>query len=209
MLSGRQSFLVSLSFHLGLLIVLLVAGVIMAHKLGKREPMELDLLAPVQVGPEQSQGAPKTPDEPEPEPVITKHVIEEDTFDPNRSLDLSEIPTIPREDFTPYTPNVTVSTEGGGGGGSNYAALIKAACTRNWIPPGRGVLGRPVPSTDVEITVARDGRILGHRITRPSGNAGLDQSVVQAIERSNPLPAFPRELTGAQRKFQITFYPEE
>ena len=206
MLNGRQSFLVSLSFHLGLLVVLLVAGAVMARKLGRREPIELDLLAPVQVGPEQNQGALETQDEPEPE--ITKHVIEEDTFNPNRSLDLSEIPTIPQDDFTPYTPNVTVSTEGGGGG-SSYAALIKAACTRNWTPPGRGVLGRPVPSTDVEITVARDGRILGHRITRPSGNAALDRSVVEAIERSNPLPAFPRELSGAQRNFLITFYPEE
>lgn len=206
MITQRQSFLVSLSFHLGLLVVLLVAGAIMARQIGKREPIELDLLAPVQV-PNENRGAPEPRKEPEPEPTITKHVVEEQAFNPNASLDLSEIPTIPEENFDPYTPNITVSTEGGGG--SNYAALIKAACTRNWTPPGRGVLGRPAPSTDVEITVARDGRILGHRITRPSGNAALDRSVAEAIERSNPLPAFPRELTGAQRNFQITFYPEE
>ena len=211
MLSGRQSFLVSLSFHLGLLVVLLVAGVIMARKLGKREPIELDLLAPVRVRPEQEQGAPEAPDEPK--PVITEHVIEEETFNPRESLNLDDIPTIADEEFKPYDPGITPIDDSARPGSpeANYIQLIVAACERNWekTKPARGVLGRTVPTLDVVITVARNGRILGHRITRSSGNAALDRSVREAIELSNPLPAFTSDMKGPQQEFELRFVMDD
>jgi len=33
--------------------------------------------------------------------------------------------------------------------------------------------------------------------------------VLEAVRLSDPLPAFPRELTGAQREFRVRFIPEE
>jgi len=206
MLSGRQSFLVSLSFHLGLLIVLLVAGALVAHKLGKREPIELDLLAQVPVRPQQEQGAPQTPHEPEPEPVITEHVIEDPSFNPSESLNLDDVPNVEEENYNEWEPE-PVPSDGGGpvDTATSYGQLIVAACKRNWTPPPPGVLGQPPPTTDVSVTVARNGRILSYTIARASGNAAFDRSVLEAIRLSNPLPAFPRELSGAQDTFPITF----
>ncbi len=208
MLNGRQSFLVSLSFHLGLLIVLLVAGAIMASKLGKREPIEFDLLAPIQV-PNENRGAPEPRKEPEPEPEITEHVIEEHTFNPNRSLNLGDIPDIANEEFTPYKPNVAPIDDLGSPSSpeASYIQLIVAVCEQNWnkTKPARGVLGRTVPTLDVAITVARHGRILNHRITRSSGNAALDRSVREAIELSNPFPAFTSDMKGAEQEFKLRF----
>ena len=209
MLNERQSFLVSLTLHLGLLLVLLIAGALVARRIMGPKPIELELMAPVQV-PNENQGAPETPDEPEPEPVIEDHVVEEDTFNPNDSLNLDDIPDVEEETYKDWEPE-PVPSDGGGpvDPATSYGQLIVAACKRNWIPPPPGVLGRSLPTTDVDVTVARTGRILSYKIVRSSGNAALDRSVLEAIRDSNPLPAFPRELTGVQRKFTVTFIPED
>jgi TonB family protein len=211
MLTERQAFLVSFAAHVAVIVALVTAGVLVARRALRPETMELDLLAPVQVGPRANQGA-RTPEEqpkpPEEEPKVVERTIPE--YNPNASINLDEIPKIKEEPFTPYKPKtITIGGDGSAAGGTSYGSLIIAACKRNWTPPGRGVLGRPVPSTDVEITVARDGQILSSRITGPSGNAALDRSVLEAIRLSNPLPAFPAELTGAQRTFPLTFIPED
>jgi protein TonB len=204
MLSGRQSFLVSLSFHLGLLVVLLVAGALVAHKLGKRKPIELDLLPPVPARPQQEQGAPQPQEEPEPD--ITPHVIEDPSFNPNASLDLDDVPEVKEETYKEWEPKPVLPDDGGPvDPAASYGQLIVAACKRNWTPPPPGVLGRPLPTTDVNITVARTGQILDYTIVRASGNAAFDRSVLEAIRLSNPLPAFPRELSGAQDTFPVTF----
>jgi len=211
MLTERQSFVVSFIAHAALIVALLITGVLLARRALGPRTIELDLLAPVQVGPDESEGAEEQPEEePEEEVEIVEREVEEHTYDPNRSIDLDKIPKVTEEKFKPYEPKkISLSDGGSSAGGTNYGTLIIAACKKNWTPPGRGVLGRPVPSTDVEITVARDGRILSSRITGPSGNAALDRSVLEAIRLSNPLPAFPPELTGAQITFPITFIPEE
>ena len=57
MLSQRQSFFISLVLHIALVLALLIGGVLLARRLMGPRPIELDLLAPVQVGPEEDGGA--------------------------------------------------------------------------------------------------------------------------------------------------------
>ena len=218
MISNRQSFFVSFGLHAAVLIVLLLGGVMAArHALKSRPPIELDLLAPVETN-AGNQSAAEQPEEtkpvekiePDEKPEIVERRVEDSTYNPASSVDLSDIPKIKREQFREYKPTkVSIEGTGAAGGGSNYGSLIVAACKRNWTPPGQGVLGRSAPNVLVSITVARDGRILGQRVVRSSGNAALDRSVLEAVEQSNPLPAFPRELTGVQRDFEIRFVPED
>jgi protein TonB len=208
-MSPRQSFLLSLGGHVGLVIVLLAAGVLLARRFIRSEPVEVDLLQTITPGPESGQGAQEKREQPKPdEPqIVERKVPKEPTYDPSKQIDLSQMPAVKNESFKPYEPKPadTAPGNGSGPGGGSYEALIRAACYRNWTPPALGVLGRPVPSTEVEISVERTGRIVSRRITRASGNAEFDRTVLEAINLSNPLPAFPPELKGAQQTFSILF----
>jgi protein TonB len=209
MLNQRQSFLVSLAMHVGLVLVLLIAGALVARRIMGPRPIQLDLVAPVEVGPEEEAGAPKEP-EPEPE-IVEREVDEKPTYDPSKSLDLSKIPEIEREEFEPYKPSVTAVDSGAPSSPeARYLALVVAGCKRNWekTKPSRGVLGSTAPTLRAVITIRRDGRYVSHRITRSSGIAAVDRSVDEAIRLSDPFPAFPREMAGAQQDFEIEFILE-
>jgi colicin import membrane protein len=55
------------------------------------------------------------------------------------------------------------------------------------------------------LTVKRDGAILSSRFDKRSQNALFDESVIKAIERSNPLPPFPESLRRTHEEFVIRF----
>jgi colicin import membrane protein len=55
------------------------------------------------------------------------------------------------------------------------------------------------------LTVKRDGAILSSRFDKRSQNALFDESVIKAIERSNPLPPFPESLRRNHEEFVIRF----
>ena len=99
----------------------------------------------------------------------------------------------------------TTNIEMPGPGGEafiNYADLIWAKYYREWQRPE----DRPVRSpVKVEITVTRDGRIISANITSPSGDAALDKSVRQVLDRVRTLPPFPEGAKDAQRTFNIQF----
>ncbi|MFZ0451965.1 MAG: TonB family protein [Desulfatiglandaceae bacterium] len=57
----------------------------------------------------------------------------------------------------------------------------------------------------VIIRVSRDGSILDSRFEKRSGNAGFDESVQKAIERSNPLPPFPEGYMKTYDEIEINF----
>jgi len=219
MLSPRQSFLVSLGGHIAVVLVLLVGGLVVAHRIMRPEPIEVDLFSTLTPGAGDGGGGQEGPKEPEKQPeaevepeIVEREVPKEPTFDPTKSINLSEVPKVEHEELTPYEPSPTVretgndsTPDGSGPGGGSYAGLIKAACYRNWTPPPLGALGRTRPSTEIETIVERSGRIVSRRITRASGNAEFDRTVLEAIDLSNPLPAFPPELKGAQQTFNILF----
>ncbi|MBN1916415.1 MAG: TonB family protein [Verrucomicrobia bacterium] len=211
-MTPRQSFLLSLGIHVGLVIVLLVAGVLLAQRFLRPKPVEVNLLQTLAPGPDEGQGAQEEQEQPKPTPekdpkIVERRIPEEVTYDPNKQIDFSNVPEVKSETPKPYEPEPV--PDGGGDdlppGGGTYKALIHTACYRNWTPPPLGALGRPRPSTEVQIVVERTGRILSHRITRASGNAEFDRTVVEAIDLSNPLPAFPPEIKGAQQTFGILF----
>ena len=95
MLSERQSFLVSLATHLGVLVVLLVVGAIVARRTLGPDPIQVELLSPVPAAPKHSgeRVQPKPP-EPEPEPEIIERQREDPPFDPDRSINPDEIPDV-------------------------------------------------------------------------------------------------------------------
>jgi colicin import membrane protein len=85
----------------------------------------------------------------------------------------------------------------GGTPGSTGNAAQNAAPSAGWTGKVKGKI-KPLiiysgdtsanPSTDVQVALAPDGRILGSKIIKASGDAEWDRAVLRAIEKAETLP---------------------
>jgi len=55
----------------------------------------------------------------------------------------------------------------------------------------------------LSFTVGRHGEVLGSRLARSSGHAGLDAETMAMIRRAQPLPSFPPEMTQSSLGFTV------
>ena len=85
------------------------------------------------------------------------------------------------------------------------AWAIKEQVSKNWSEPGdfSGL------SVAFLVKVDRQGKVLSVKMTRPSGNARLDESAENAIFKASPLP-FPGEARFYEylKEFNFVFKPE-
>ncbi len=86
-----------------------------------------------------------------------------------------------------------------------YYTRIWDRIRNNWIFPGRTIKWKDNLQAIVVIQIAQDGKIIGCRFERRSGNDLFDQSVVKAIRRSDPLPGLPEGYMKATHELGIRF----
>ena len=88
-----------------------------------------------------------------------------------------------------------------------YKAEVESRIKENWAYPV-ALLGpdstRQLEAT-VILTVRRTGEITKWEFKRRSGDAVFDESVLKAIERSNPLPPFPKGYLRSSDEIEINF----
>jgi colicin import membrane protein len=88
-----------------------------------------------------------------------------------------------------------------------YKAEVETLIKNNWAYPAAFM--DPEKNKDLEalviMKVSKDGSILGSRFEKRSGNAGFDESVQKAIDRSNPLPPFPEGYMKTDDEIEINF----
>jgi len=53
----------------------------------------------------------------------------------------------------------------------------------------------------VSFTISRNGRVLSKRVSKSSGSSALDQEALAMLQRAQPLPQFPADMTGEARTF--------
>ena len=101
---------------------------------------------------------------------------------------------------------VTIELSGPGSGGvayANFNQAVKSAYDRAWhLPDSVTDEGATAEAT---VVIARDGTVISARISKPSGNSGLDASVRRTLDRvkwAAPLPASEKE---NQRTVPINF----
>lgn len=85
----------------------------------------------------------------------------------------------------------------GGTPGSSGTAAQNAAPSAGWVGRVKGKI-RPLiiyaddgganPSAEVQVALAPDGRILGSKVIKASGDADWDRAVLRAIEKAETLP---------------------
>ncbi|MDO9540747.1 MAG: energy transducer TonB [Kiritimatiellia bacterium] len=103
----------------------------------------------------------------------------------------------------------TGSGAGPGGGGTPlpyawYYNQVKSAMYEAWQQPS-SLIGTKGLVTTVEIRVQRAGRITAKKITAPSGNTQMDDSVLRALEAVTRLPELPAGLGGLYKDIIIDF----
>ncbi len=71
-----------------------------------------------------------------------------------------------------------------------YQDRVQAQIEAAWILPLSAEQRRDLQAT-AQFQVTRDGQVMQLKLVKPSGNALFDASLLRAIRRASPLPAFP------------------
>jgi TolA protein len=103
-----------------------------------------------------------------------------------------------------------VGVEVPGPGGTayvNYAQLLQTKYQRSYDQAlvTAGDIARGDASVDVSVTVARDGKVIGTRVSRRSGNTTLDRLVQGVLDRVDDIAPFPDGAKDERRTFNLTF----
>ena len=89
---------------------------------------------------------------------------------------------------------------------ADYGQVVKSIYDQAWTPPATVLNGNEV--TKASVTIASDGTVISARIVTPSGDANLDASVQQTLERVKFIAPFPEGATEKERIYPISFNPE-
>jgi colicin import membrane protein len=92
----------------------------------------------------------------------------------------------------------------GGAGNWLYEMEVYSLIRSNWYYPPDLASGKN-PEATVVLTVKSDGTILKSRFEKRSADVLFDESVLKAIERSNPLPPFPEGYRKTHEEIYINF----
>lgn len=94
--------------------------------------------------------------------------------------------------------------QGGFGGGpmALYQMEVEARIKGNWNYP---IMDKQDLEAVVVLSVRQDGTILKTRLEKRSADTMFDESVMKAVERSNPLPPFPESYRKSHDELWITF----
>lgn len=102
---------------------------------------------------------------------------------------------------------VNVQVDAGGGPNAlaflDYGQNMVRLYEQMWITPPN--LSEANAVVSVTVTVGRDGRVLSWRLNRPTGNAAIDKSVRETLEKVRQFEPFPANFRESQRTFNIDF----
>jgi colicin import membrane protein len=109
------------------------------------------------------------------------------------------------------TPSGSLTGAQSGIGIQLYKVEVENRIKENWGYPAAFMDPEKNKSLEalVVVKVSRDGTILTSWFEKASGNAGFDESVRKAIERSNPLPPFPEGYVKTYEEIEINFNLKE
>jgi TonB family protein len=80
---------------------------------------------------------------------------------------------------------------------------VKTVYTRSWQTPDD--VEDDTISVLVQVTIARNGNVLSHKVLKGSGNASLDASVNLVLDRVTFVGPFPAGAKEDQRSFKLNF----
>ena len=88
---------------------------------------------------------------------------------------------------------------------SGYANTLNALLRRNWLVPSARRPELKEYKADFSFTINRNGNITDIKVETPSGWPLLDKSIIDAIQRSNPVPPLPPSYMGSEIRIIYPF----
>ncbi len=85
-------------------------------------------------------------------------------------------------------------------------ARVRAAFYEVWVQPSRAEVGGD--SVEAVIVLGKDGRVMSGRLSQPSGNAVLDNSVRRALNAVKRVTGLPSGFENRHREISIAFRVE-
>jgi TonB family protein len=86
---------------------------------------------------------------------------------------------------------------------ANYAQVVKSVYEQAWMPPGE--TASDDANVKVRVTIASDGRVISAQVIGPSGDASVDRSVQNTLDRVTDIEPFPDGSTDTERTYIINF----
>jgi TonB family protein len=87
-----------------------------------------------------------------------------------------------------------------------YARQVQERVSSNWRVPGAQEVLRQKGWVAIHFNVQKDGRVTDLAILRSSGIPSYDQSALNALKSSDPLPPLPEEVTLPQISGTFRFF---
>ena len=86
---------------------------------------------------------------------------------------------------------------------ANYASIVKTVYTEAWRLPNDATSDDA--NVKVSVTIARDGHVIDAHIVDRSGDASVDRSVQETLDRVTEIRPFPDDSTDKERTYKINF----
>lgn len=93
----------------------------------------------------------------------------------------------------------------GFGAGDDYLKRLRRWIKQRMEYPAESKRRKEEGTVLVAFTIARDGTILSKEIRESSGFPGLDEAVLDMLDRSSPVPPLPEEFVGEQARVVLPF----
>ncbi len=86
---------------------------------------------------------------------------------------------------------------------ANYAQVVKSVYEQAWMPPDD--TASDDANVRVRVTIASDGRVISAQVIGASGDAGVDRSVQNTLDRVTDIAPFPAGSNDTERTYIINF----
>ncbi|HVU26888.1 MAG TPA: TonB family protein [Verrucomicrobiae bacterium] len=103
-----------------------------------------------------------------------------------------------------FSPSTTIDLHGDSSAAyASYASAVKSIYEQAWQPPTE--TASDDANVKVRVTIANDGTVVNAQIIVPSGDASVDASVQQTLERVTFIGKFPEGAKEKERTYTINF----
>jgi protein TonB len=189
--------------------VLCAHAAIMAGLMQWREPIEEGDLANdvilLELRPEQVQAEPTPPEKPveeveqKPDPLPEQR--SEVTLAPEAPVPQPQ-PT-PNEELPPAPATTAAQTARARASVATWRSQIAAMLEHNKRYPPGARLRRQQGVAQLTFSIDREGQVLSSRIVTSSGFSALDEETLALVQRAQPFPVPPPEVSGSEIKFTV------
>jgi protein TonB len=172
-----------------------------------KETLKPEDLIPVDKTPVQKTSVAK-PQTPKVNLTLTMRTLPKNNSTPNKTTRTTDNSKVVNSALQALRHNLSSATEvempgNSSAAAANYAQVVKSYYEQAWMPPDD--TASDDANIRVRVTIARDGTVISARVITPSGDASVDKSVRNTLERVQLLPPFPDGSNDKERTYIINF----